>query len=980
MKRAFKYMVAAVTALCLMLANIPLSSVMVMADGAEYTLSNGYVNEQDTLEFKQGTALLPDNSLNILEPGTITLDYTSKDADPNIHVEELVIVVDGNTVLSGTTGSYQINTKFIVDHYSITQENKGVLELSSINKVTVKSSVVRCLNFRGNALIDGQTQGDPQLNVCLDQAGANNVSIEEYSIYFIGMPEEFTIENPGGMGVEKVGRLVTVKINGKEEKVTARYDTCTYSLAGLSAGEITIELYGDNKPGGVIEWTNYDCPSQYRQNNISAEEQFEHGSAKVVGVYAEDDTEFKNNIMADYGIDEKGCIYDEYGNGCLRIENGYWIAFEFVPQPGYQLVEFGGGAPGQDVKITTGDQPNVYYFQMPAGNCHFKAVFDKPENIVKINGNSIVDDGAIAVAENEFKGGTAQMSVDALDANTSSAYDMNSDVAAALDEKDMEIQEYLSLDLANIYQKANTDDYWEEEYHELTKGKATVTLNVDEGFNPDNNKVYIIHDKGGDEGIETIEAVYDPNTNEITFETGSFSNFMIATSDEANDIEIDPDGPGNPDEPEYEAPRFVITVDKDEVVIGNWEGEDNPFFSPLESGQAIPGDSVIELDLPEDLPGDIQVIYFINGEEVKNIEVGKPEEFSPGHWVTFDCIIATENTIEVYFNECWVIGIDAIADLEMTVLDANGKALDPISEPDGVDLPAIENGDAGEEDFNYLELAYAARPDKVVIKGINGYALFYLECNEDDVLSTPIGENTIKYPQADEVDYIWIGAYGFVPESKTVGFTDSLKDVSAVFEGLTEEQAKDYILVVSEFETADAPEEDVVKIKSDLAAKGYTGVLFPLGFDIDLYDKNGPVHEADFTVKITLTLNKALDLKDGETVVILHVIDDGYELIEAVYDAEKLTLTFETKTFSPFVVTTATRTETTATPTPTEAPKPTETAKQAEAATAVAVTSTGEATNTAGIAIASLMIAAGAAIALYLIIKKDEEKEENPTT
>ena len=127
-----------------------------------------------------------------------------------------------------------------------------------------------------------------------------------------------------------------------------------------------------------------------------------------------------------------------------------------------------------------------------------------------------------------------------------------------------------------------------------------------------------------------------------------------------------------------------------------------------------------------------------------------------------------------------------------------------------------------------------------------------------------------------------------------------------------------------------------------------------MAFDITLFDKDGAVHDPGFPVRITLVLKEELDLEDGETVVILHIIDkDKFELIEAVYNAKNLTLTFETKSFSPFVVTTGTK-------------------------TAAAVVSTGEAIDSTRIVIASLMIAAAAATGLYLIRKKEETKEKDP--
>lgn len=975
MKRLFKFLVASATSFSLLFANIPLTQMVVRADGDEvqpknYTLSVDFTNPDPDPLFLIDDGLNPGDFINA--GSTFTASFTNKPDDVKVKYmyhwdqedeqevggESYIYTVPEDAIFKGASFGYLSENKsdgFVLTLELLTPEDntdegQGNPEPDPPQNneteytVEVHSNLTRNLFFE----FDGHTQV-----LVLNGNPGSDAVVETITFRESELPDNLVIDNPGGVGVENLGRLTKVVINGSVKDVTARYDRCEYEMPGKDSyneEKIVIEIMGDDKPGGVIEWTNSGCPDDQRQHNISEEEQFKNGSARVVGVYEATDTSFQNNIMADYGIDDKGCLYDAY-NGCLRLENGYWIAFEFIPEPGYQLVEFGGsaGSQGGNLDIGTTDKPNVYYFQMPQGNCHFSAVFDDPANIVKINGDSIVNDGAIEVPANEFAGGTAQMSVGSLDGNTRSAYDNNAGVQAELKENDLEIEEYLSLDLANIYQKANTNDYWEEDYHNLEKGNASVTLKVDDDFNPDNNKVYIVHDKGGDEGVETIEAEYDPNTHEITFETGSFSNFMIATSDEANDIEVVPDEPER-DDPESEAPGFVVELIDDEVLLGNWEGEDDPFFVPVEPGQAIPGDSVIENNLPSDLPPEIQLIYFINEEEAASFNMDEREPYSPGHFVTFDRIEITENTCEIYFNECWVVGIDVILlDLSMKALDKDGKEIKPLGDANLV----FECGDAGEEDFTYFEIPFAECPSEIVVKGVNGYAIFWLGCNDEDILSTPIGENKIPYPSED--DYIWVGAWGMIPETETVNFTDSLTDASAVFEGVSEDKAKDYLLLVTEIDVTDAPAEEINAIKKQIAEKGYADVTFPMGFDITLYDRNGIVHEPGFTVKVTLVLKEALTVKDGETVLILHMLDEGFELIEAVYNAKDLTLTFETKTFSPFVVTIGTK------------------------AAPAAVVKTGETVNTTRIVIASILIGAAAAAGILFIRRRETEieKEEN---
>lgn len=937
-----------------------------------YTFTNKFVGENphEELQFINGNSFITGSSDARFAAGTINVAVSP---DENATIKTLKITIregDEDKVLydsSNGTGSYTANADFKVVNISTTGSGNnltGILEIvfvsddqgpeqKPIYHVTLKSTVAR--NFIFNYPGDN---GHPNYGQYQLEITGNGTTTYNNTFDIEGKPESFSLWQPSNIGAEGIRRLANVYINGKEVPVSARYDDCTFSLADIEGDTITIELVGDDVPGGVIEWTNYGCPADKRQHNISAEEQFEYGSAKVVGVYAENDTTFSKNIMADYGIDDSGCLYDEY-NGCLRIENGYWIAFEFVPLPGYQLKTFGGGAPGQggSLDISTGNSANVYYFQMPQGNCHFKATFVPEEDSFE-DKSSVVAQGNIDLSDANLVGGSGLVTVTD---NDGSAY------AGRQWDNGLEAQECLNIDLDNRFLKANTSDYWSEEVHDLrNNGTATIALDLGEDFDPGKENVQIIHIT--DEGeTEYLNTTYDAETHTIFFNTTGFSDFLIATTENEVPAAEVPEGfsaevknndndENNEEEPEYEPPHFSVALtDDDEPALGNWEGEENPFFVALRVGTAIPGDAIINNDLPEDLPEECKLIYFINGEEVESFSVTERKSFQPGHFVTYEGIKVTESTCEVYFNECWVVGIEVMQlDLSMKALDKDGKVIEPACGSDKDGALIFECGDAGEEDFTYFEIAYPVCPAEVAVKGINDYAIFYLECNEKDMFKTPIGENSIEYPSED--DYIWIGAWGMVTDTESVNFTDSLTKVSAVFEGVSEDKIDDYLLVVSEFDPSEASEEELAAIKKQIAEKGYDVSEFPLGFDITLYDKNGEVHEPGFTVRITLVLKKALDLKDGEKVLILHMLDDdNFEIIEAVYNATNLTLTFETKTFSPFVVMTGTK------------------------AAPASVVKTGETVNTTRIVIASLLIGAAAAAGILFIRRRESEieKEEN---
>ena len=52
------------------------------------------------------------------------------------------------------------------------------------------------------------------------------------------------------------------------------------------------------------------------------------------------------------------------------------------------------------------------------------------------------------------------------------------------------------------------------------------------------------------------------------------------------------------------------------IGVASEDYEEKRFFEYVEIGQAIPGDAEINNALPDDLPNDCKLIYFINGEEV----------------------------------------------------------------------------------------------------------------------------------------------------------------------------------------------------------------------------------------------------------------------------------------------------------------------------------------------------------------------------
>lgn len=422
-----------------------------------------------------------------------------------------------------------------------------------------------------------------------------------------------------------------------------------------------------------------------------------------------------------------------------------------------------------------------------------------------------------------------------------------------------------------------------------------------------------------------------------------------------NNGQDDDDDDDDEDYEEDYRPHFSIALDEyDEPRLGYWDGEDIPFFVPLELGDNIPSDSVIHNDLPEDLPDECELIYFINGEEVESSFMNEREEtFTPGHFVILEDIIVTEFTFEIYFQECWIVAVDVMdIDVSMTVLDEDGNAMEPIGYPESYDPMILECAD---DDYTYFELCYTECPAEITVESINGYAILFLWANEEDVLTTPIGENKFDYP---DDDYVWVGAWGksYEPDN-VICFVDD--EFTFEFDGLSEKELSNYIIVVDYSDIESMEDPRLATYKAMVEEEGYTDVLIGGGYDITLYDKNGIVHNPGFEVTVTIELvniDAEVELEDGQEILFLHLLEDGgYELLKATFDSATNTITFKTSSFSPFIPALGTKAD----------PAP--------------VVKSGEGINTTRLVIASLFIGAAAVTGILFIRrrKSEIEKEQN---
>lgn len=173
----------------------------------------------------------------------------------------------------------------------------------------------------------------------------------------------------------------------------------------------------------------------------------------------------------------------------------------------------------QMVNANDGDQFNdIKYHYDGNGNAHLGAHFTPVADRVHSSSDK-VKDGTIELGGKEINSGSVVLSVG--DVTLSNEQLTNFEETA----NGYEISSFLDIKLDQVIYKGSETDVWSNELKELNN-EATITLQLEKGVN--GNEVVIVHEKH-DGTYEIIPAVYNAETNTITFKTSSFSNYAIAS-------------------------------------------------------------------------------------------------------------------------------------------------------------------------------------------------------------------------------------------------------------------------------------------------------------------------------------------------------------------------------------------------------------------------------------------------------------------
>ncbi len=399
-------------------------------------------------------------------------------ADP-----ELTVEYDFNQTIDGN--SLNLYAKFI--------RNKSSIQFT----VTATGTIIN-MQINGTNVIDENVVQSSPVNVTVENAGYYD---ESNSIRIIPMFGEKLLASVTINGVEYTGESANVTVNADEWVIV---------VPGSESYTVVAVADETSQVPRTIIWANVDANEN--ASEYDADMVLEHGSARIIGVYND------NNVKIGDEVD-----VDNNGMGYAVIEPGSRVIFEFVPEYGYQLTS----VLANELVLEPQAGVNRYEFIMPDTNVHFQATFKQTKDIVKSN-TSKVESGSITLG-GDLEGGSARLTIS--DVELTSDKIKNFEDAA----KDYTLKTYLDIDLYNIFYKGKDDanDVWSNKIDELDK-EATITIKLADDVDVSN--VVLVHNVHDGDTYEIIEILsYDKTAHTITFKTKSFSNYAIAVKNQVED-------------------------------------------------------------------------------------------------------------------------------------------------------------------------------------------------------------------------------------------------------------------------------------------------------------------------------------------------------------------------------------------------------------------------------------------------------------
>ena len=375
--------------------------------------------------------------------------------------------------------------------------------------VTITSDVDVAIQFRSAEEKEGATiYSDPENTKYLFESGTVS-----------GLPESGTIYIAIEPSLGASNTYSSISINGVAQTFHNGTNPNVYEVGISDSYNIVIE--GTDAISYTIMWTNSGATNVDETDYASADCMIGNGKAYVKAVY--DNATNMSPITGSITNIESGCV-DGDGKGYVALEAGNVVDFEFIPDYGYQLTGIGAN----DTTLNAQDTQNQFRFVMPDAHIHFNATFTPTEDIVAPNADSI-SEGNIELSEGALSGGTAKLEVNNATIDNQGAFENAAEGYV--------VSDYLDISLHNIFYKGKNDanDVWSTTVEELDN-PAEITLRLNEGISGE--EVKVVHEKGNGE-FELLDASYNPQTQEISFSTSSFSNYAIAYVESGDNNESD---------------------------------------------------------------------------------------------------------------------------------------------------------------------------------------------------------------------------------------------------------------------------------------------------------------------------------------------------------------------------------------------------------------------------------------------------------
>ena len=313
------------------------------------------------------------------------------------------------------------------------------------------------------------------------------------------------------IGSGKDNKLMNININGKDAEIKDRFGNNFYAMSDFCDEAGYLEVLVDVMPMKLFNIRWHQCDAVVPEDkDFDENEGIKHGWAYIVGIYevSEDGEEFID-VSDDFDFMEDGGV-DENGFGDIFVPAGYVIEFEFIPEHGYQLTK----VLANDFEQEPGEEVNHYFFTMPDSNVHFVAEFTETKDIVNTEDSKTVIGGSLELSADEILGSAKLIIVD------------KDKFEGKLDTDTYESVATMSIDLYNVFNKANTDgETWDIQITDLEE-EALVTIKLTEPLDlADGEVIYIAHDHNGK--TEYIPVEYNKSTLELTFKVSGFSDFAI---------------------------------------------------------------------------------------------------------------------------------------------------------------------------------------------------------------------------------------------------------------------------------------------------------------------------------------------------------------------------------------------------------------------------------------------------------------------